>query len=64
LIQRETDWRKKLETLFSTEKKAESILNQIVMNQKPESEEQFRLMLTGIIAFFWTTVIEYPLNEN
>ncbi len=64
LVQRETDWKKKLETYFSAEKKAENILNQIIMNQKPENEEQFLLMLTGIIAFFWTTVIEYPLNEN
>lgn len=64
LSQRESDWKKKLETYFSADKKSENILNQVLMGQKPENETQFLLMLTGIIAFFWTTVIEYPLGEK
>lgn len=64
LLRTDTNFRTKLETMFSSEKKAESIQNRIMMIQKPESNDRALLYLSGVLAFFWDTMIEFPLNEN
>jgi hypothetical protein len=64
LLRIETDFRKRLETLFSAEKKSEQVRNRIMMIQKPEDDKKALFYLTAIVAFFWDTMIEFPLAEN
>ena len=64
LVRRDSDARKMLETIFSSEKKSELIQNRINMIQKPNSDEAALFYLTAMVAFFWNTMIELPLTEN
>jgi hypothetical protein len=64
IIRKDCDTKKKLESLFSAEKKAEMINNRINMIQKPESGERAVLFMTALVAFFWNTLIDLPLMEK
>ncbi len=64
IIRKDADAKKRLEALFSAEKKAEMVSNRISKIQITDSEEQTLLFLTAIIAFFWDTLIDLPLMEN
>lgn len=64
IIHKDADAKKRLEAIFSAEKKAEMVSNRISKIQMQESEEQSLLFLTAIIAFFWDTLIDLPLMEN
>ncbi len=64
IIHKDSDTKKKLEAMFSAEKKAEMINNRINMIQKPESNERAELFITALVAFFWNTLIDLPLMEK